>query len=155
MADPFPRILPRRELGTGKRIEPEPIAAQPTEPARTRRAKRTRRERSDHAGADESYLQFVRVQPCCACGRSAPSEAHHWGPGHKGVGTKVSDYRTVPLCLRCHQRWHTEGAVFAVPGDAGRIVTGDAAPRKISERIFLQAQVDLLVRWCEIVGGTA
>lgn len=53
----------------------------------------------------EAYLDYVRSQDCCACGRSAPSHPHHWGPD-KGMGRKCSDMYTVPLCWQCHEEWH-------------------------------------------------
>jgi len=50
------------------------------------------------------YLAFVRQLPCCVCGSPEPNDPHHWGP--RGMGSKTDDFRTVPLCRRCHDRIH-------------------------------------------------
>ena len=49
----------------------------------------------------EAWLKYVRTLPCCNCGQSAPSEAHH--EGKKGVAQKVRDTLAVPLCVVCHR----------------------------------------------------
>ena len=118
VADPFPKVLPRRNPGTG-----EVTAAQDLRPA----------------VADVAYLEFVHGHPCCACGAPAPSEAHHWSArGGKGMAQRPDDYRAVPLCHACHiERWHRWGSVF----DA--VEQG----RRRSEELFLRTQVDLLVEW--------
>jgi hypothetical protein len=50
-----------------------------------------------------SYLQFVRGLKCACCGQ-VPSVPHHYGP--RGMGQKTDDYRTVPLCVGCHESVH-------------------------------------------------
>ena len=48
-------------------------------------------------------------QPCLICGR-APSHAHHIRYAQsKGLGIKVSDEFTVPLCAIHHTENHTTG----------------------------------------------
>lgn len=81
---------------------------------------------------DEAYLAFVRDNPCCACAAPGPSDPHHYGP--RGVGQKTDDYRTVPLCRRCHDEFHARHTVPALNPNATRIR-------------FLEVQVELLVRW--------
>lgn len=81
----------------------------------------------------QTYLAFVRGKPCCACSAPAPSDPHHYG--RRGMGQKTDDYRTVPLCRRCHDRWHAE-----------HVVEGDADRRETDLR-FLRVQVALLVEW--------
>lgn len=59
---------------------------------------------------DEKYLRYIRgLGWCCVCGEQpGPVDAHHHSvPGvtQKGMGMKVTDYATIPLC-RIH---HTEG----------------------------------------------
>lgn len=61
-------------------------------------AKPTRLESAD-------YLRFIRRQGCLIDGASA--QAHHLEAG--GIGTKGSDFRTVPLCVRCHHELHKLG----------------------------------------------
>ena len=80
-----------------------------------------------------AYLAYVRNHPCCLCGAS-PSEAHHWSH-HGGVmGSKVDDYRTVPLCHAHHAYWHERGTL---PG----------MDRVGSEAFFLRFQRDALSDW--------
>jgi DNA recombination protein Rad52 len=52
------------------------------------------------------HLRYVASQPCAICGRS-PSQAHHvrYAQG-RGLGIKVSDEFTVPLCATHHQQLH-------------------------------------------------
>ena len=82
-----------------------------------------------------AYLAYVRKHPCCLCGAS-PSEAHHWSH-HGGVmGSKVDDYRTVPLCTEHHRYWHDHGTL---PGH----------DRVGSEGRFLLTQRALLTSWTD------
>lgn len=87
----------------------------------------------------EAYLAFVRSHPCCACSAPAPSDPHHFG--RRGMGQKTDDYRTVPLCRRCHDRWHAE-----------HVVDGDSTKAETTER-FLREQVRLLVAWIRRCDG--
>jgi DNA recombination protein Rad52 len=55
------------------------------------------------------HLRFVAEQPCLICGRS-PSHAHHIRYAQpRGLGLKVSDEFTVPLCAIHHSENHTTG----------------------------------------------
>jgi hypothetical protein len=57
----------------------------------------------------KEHLRFVARQPCLICGRS-PSHAHHIRFAQsRGVGLKVSDEFTVPLCAIHHQQNHATG----------------------------------------------
>ncbi len=57
----------------------------------------------------KEHLKFVALQPCLICGR-APSHAHHVRFAQpKGIGLKVSDEFTVPLCAIHHQENHATG----------------------------------------------
>ena len=58
---------------------------------------------------EPSYLNFIRRQPCCVCGKAAPSQAAHIRSGYPeagwrptGMAEKPSDHRTLPLCSWCH-----------------------------------------------------
>jgi ERF superfamily len=52
---------------------------------------------------NKAHLKFVASQPCLVCGRS-PADAHHLRfTQPRGLGLKVSDEFTVPLC-RIHHR---------------------------------------------------
>lgn len=80
----------------------------------------------------EKYLAFVRGKKCCACGKPAPSHAHH--QGGRGMGQKTDDYRTVPLCGICHHEWHLRATL---PG----------MDSKTAKLMMLTEQVDLLVEF--------
>ena len=55
----------------------------------------------------KEHLRFVSSQPCVICGRT-PSHAHHVRYAQpRGLGLKVSDEFTVPLCATHHQQLHT------------------------------------------------
>ena len=57
----------------------------------------------------KEHLRFVASQPCAICGRS-PSHAHHVRHAQsRGLGLKVSDEFTVPLCATHHHQIHTTG----------------------------------------------
>lgn len=55
---------------------------------------------------DNKYLAFIRTLPCCVCG-TTPCDAHHVDTG--GMGTKASDYCSIPLCRLQHGECHTIG----------------------------------------------
>ena len=57
----------------------------------------------------KDHLRFVASQPCLICGR-APSHAHHIRYAQpRGLGLKVSDEFTVPLCAIHHGQIHETG----------------------------------------------
>jgi DNA recombination protein Rad52 len=57
----------------------------------------------------KDHLRFVAQQPCLICGRT-PSHAHHIRYAQpRGLGLKVSDEFTVPLCAIHHSENHATG----------------------------------------------
>ena len=55
----------------------------------------------------KEHLRYVASQPCAICGRT-PSHAHHIRYAQsRGLGLKVSDEFTVPLCAIHHHDIHT------------------------------------------------
>jgi hypothetical protein len=55
------------------------------------------------------HLRFVAKQPCVICGRQ-PCDAHHLRFAQtRGLGLKVSDEFTVPLCRSHHRELHRAG----------------------------------------------
>jgi recombination DNA repair RAD52 pathway protein len=57
----------------------------------------------------KEHLRFVAQQPCLICGRK-PSQAHHVRfAQQRGLGLKVSDEFTVPLCATHHSENHRTG----------------------------------------------
>jgi hypothetical protein len=59
---------------------------------------------------DKSHLRFVAKQPCPICARR-PCDAHHMRfVQGRGLGLKVSDEFTVPLCRGHHREVHSTGS---------------------------------------------
>src|SRR5215472_12000781 len=57
-----------------------------------------------------AHLAFVRLLPCVACGKAAPSDAAHVRTGTDGgTGIKPADRYAVPLCAACHAKQHRVG----------------------------------------------
>jgi hypothetical protein len=58
---------------------------------------------------DKTHLRFVATQPCLLCDRQ-PSDPHHLRFAQpRGLGMKVSDEFTVPLCREHHRQLHHSG----------------------------------------------
>ena len=58
---------------------------------------------------DKQHLRFVARQPCLVCGRE-PCDPHHLRFAQpRGLGQKVSDEFTVPLCRAHHRELHRAG----------------------------------------------
>ena len=56
------------------------------------------------------HLAFIRLLPCVACGKAAPSETAHIRTGTDGgVGMKPGDRYAIPLCTACHAKQHRVG----------------------------------------------
>lgn len=154
--DPFSKILPRRNIATGqvipRELAPEPEPPNAGEPRKLRARKAALAQEARRAGVrrapsrSEDYKAFVRTHPCCCCQQGDDVEAHHWGGELHGKGLKPSDFRTVPLCAKCHERWHRIGCVVPFSRHSGPTF---AAAREASERLFLEAQANLLVAWAE------
>ncbi|MGH9553833.1 MAG: hypothetical protein ACRD3W_30920, partial [Terriglobales bacterium] len=54
----------------------------------------------------KEHLHYVASQPCAICGRT-PSHAHHVRYAQpRGIGLKVSDEFTVPVCATHHHNLH-------------------------------------------------
>ncbi len=52
------------------------------------------------------YTQWVKRQPCCACGNGSDDPHHITGKGFGGMATKAHDLFVIPLCRRCHDSLH-------------------------------------------------
>ena len=58
---------------------------------------------------DKQHLRFMAKQPCLVCGRE-PCDPHHLRFAQpRGLGQKVSDEFTVPLCRAHHRELHRAG----------------------------------------------
>jgi hypothetical protein len=85
------QALQSEEIGTGK-IDKSLLTI--SEPRRRR---------------DKNHLRFVAKQPCLICER-LPCDAHHLRFAQvRGLGLKVSDEFTVPLCRGHHREVHRIG----------------------------------------------
>ena len=66
------------------------------------------------AGEDPEYLEYLRGEPCCSCGRWGASVPHH--KTGAGMGTRAHDHEAMPLCddLRksCHRDLHQFQGAF-------------------------------------------
>lgn len=51
---------------------------------------------------EQHHMKLIKELPCCLCGASAPSDAHHILLG-RIPGRKAHDFCTIPLCKSCHQ----------------------------------------------------
>lgn len=56
---------------------------------------------------NNDYLDFIRSQPCCVTGMTEGVHPHHFLTG--GMGTKGSDFATVPLYHELHRHLHDHG----------------------------------------------
>lgn len=54
--------------------------------------------------SDPAHLARVRRLPCCVCGKTAPSHAHHINI--HTMGRKAGDREVIPLCWDHHQGNH-------------------------------------------------
>lgn len=122
---PAARARPPAETGTMRRVDASGggLRAVPKPPAPLR---------------SERYLDFIRIRPCCACGRSGPSDPHHYGP--RGAGQKTDDYRVVPLCRICHDLFHAKRVLPSCR---------DVADTKA---FILETQVRLLIEFIALEG---
>jgi hypothetical protein len=61
------------------------------------------------------YLEWIRNERCVVCGTWELIEAAHIGTG--GMGTKVDDFRALPMCAYCHRisdrSYHNMGNTYS------------------------------------------
>lgn len=55
---------------------------------------------------NRAYMDWVKTLPCSGCGDLSDDPHHIYSRGFKGMGTKVPDYLTMPLCRICHDDLH-------------------------------------------------
>lgn len=85
----------------------------------------------------DTYLDFVRRQPCAACQREPPSDPHHFFEREGGMGMKCSDWHVVPLCGKCHRYFHDNGVLLGMTRDRTLVV-------------FYREQSRLLGHWLSV-----
>ncbi len=104
-----------------------PEAMDETEPAKIDKSVLTFPELRRHR--DKAHLRFVARQPCLVCARQ-PCDAHHVRFAQsRGLGLKVSDEFTVPLCRGHHRELHRAGNEASWWGTRG--VDAVAAARRL------------------------
>lgn len=57
---------------------------------------------------DETYTKWVKSLPSCISGQPADDPHHLIGHGYGGMGTKVTDYWTIPLTRAEHDELHRD-----------------------------------------------
>lgn len=82
------------------------VATKAVEVARERRDQAALMDIKPERITDYNYLKFIKEQPCLVTGQS-PVDPHHFIVG--GMGTKGSDYATVPLTRQMHDLVHRAG----------------------------------------------
>ena len=70
------------------------------------------------AREDPAYLEWLREQPCCACGKWGWSTPHH--KTGAGMGKRAHDHEAMPLCVGCHKDLHEFSGRFALMGQLSR-----------------------------------
>ncbi len=63
--------------------------------------------KSEKRWRSEEFLAFVRTLPCSVPNCNRQSEPHHAGP--RGLGEKVHDCLSIPLCRGHHEEAHNRG----------------------------------------------
>jgi hypothetical protein len=102
-------------------VEASPLSPAPSEPDRPRESRQTSQAVSESIDKsvltfpeprrlrNKIHLRFVAKQPCLICARE-PCDAHHLRFAQpRGLGRKVSDEFTVPLCRGHHRELHRAG----------------------------------------------
>jgi hypothetical protein len=105
------------EAAIERRVAPAPVGPnnQPDDPATLDRRRRLRIDKSmlrfgePRRYRNKAHLRFVAQHACLVCGRK-PSDPHHLRfMQPRGIGLKVSDEFTVPLCRVHHRAVHNTG----------------------------------------------
>ncbi len=88
---------------------------------------------------EPEHLKFVRTQPCLICSR-VPSDAHHLRFAQsRGIGLKVSDEFTVPLCRVHHDQLHQSGKEI----DWWSAMDRDVDPLAIARGLWEESQAKI------------
>jgi hypothetical protein len=108
MSDTVSQLMKPQSASDGQASEP-PHAGEPSQKPISRIDKSVLSLPLPRRLRDKPHLQFVTKQPCLVCGRQ-PCDAHHLRFAQsRGLGLKVSDEFTVPLCRAHHRELHQSG----------------------------------------------
>ena len=58
---------------------------------------------------DKKYLKWVASNPCIICQQNGCNAHHIQYAQHRGIGQKVGDQFTIPLCVKHHHQLHNCG----------------------------------------------
>lgn len=61
---------------------------------------------------DRSYMDWVKTLPCVGCAAPADDPHHITGTKNRGMGSKVPDYWTIPVCRVCHDEIHNDASTW-------------------------------------------
>ncbi len=87
----------------------------------------------------EFYKAWIRRKPCCWCGTERRISSYN--------PHATSDYRVVPLCAECHERYHHTWSLSGLDRGPGPLVKDQHVQ---DTRDFLQrAIIDNLVEFME------
>jgi hypothetical protein len=89
------------------------------------------------AGEHPEYLNWIRQLPCHFCGAQPPSHPHHHTRGmaqRRGKGERAHDHQAMPLCWKCHRRFHDAAGPFAAWNKTQRIAWQDSAVTEYRNR---------------------
>jgi DNA recombination protein Rad52 len=99
----------RKTSAEQKQSSAPPLVPNGTDPAQARIDKSQLAIAEPKRLRDKAHLKYVASQPCLICGRQ-PSDPHHLRFAQpRGIGLKVSDEFTVPLCRGHHRQLHQAG----------------------------------------------
>lgn len=88
---------------------------------------------------DETYLAWVRKQPCVICS-TTPCDAYH-RIGHGRVGNvKVSDFETMPVCRLHHTELHAGWPKWEETHGDQRLFVLKTLLRAVEETFFASAK---------------
>ncbi len=75
---------------------------------RTSPKRRPAKAANDEQWRSETYIAWIKQQPCCNCAGPGGDPHHviglHWGLS--GMGMTAPDSFAMPVCRRCHQEIH-------------------------------------------------
>lgn len=101
--------------------------------------------------AEQAYLDWIRTHSCCWCGARAPSVAHHHNvdPNPSGMGRKCSNWSVVPLCDRCHQRWHDQRKLPVSSVIIAEIIESRDTDTATASRYLERKVAQFLIKWMD------
>ena len=146
-----------KAAGTRRKSRRALVAAGKTEIV-LERARRSTQEAEEWARQyhSEERREWVGDLPCCFCGKRPterhPSENHHtWT---EGTGRKGPYWSIVPLCQKCHRRYHTIGKLSMLQARPTylriKLVAGRGKPVVIQVEQWAAAAAEVERLWIQV-----